>query len=115
MSEVYLVPADLFKKLSNLINFLEENTQKLIDNNSNISTSTREEEIYIQNNIDMLLIVFNDAQNIKEELKKIDTHQISRNKTPYTLLYAGTQVFNEIINSVLSPVDQANKNLESIN
>lgn len=102
MPEVHLIPADSFNRLSNLIENLENNTQSLIDNTINMSASGKDEEICLQSNIDRLVVMLSDVQKIKEELRKTGMHLTSNIKIPNALLYAGTQVFNEVKDKVVS-------------
>ena len=115
MSGVYLVGSDLFKKLWDLMDYLEDNTQKLIDNNSNITVAKNIDEDIVQKNIDTLIKIFNDVQNIKEDLRKVIIQHLASSKAAASMLYAGTQVFDDISDKLVLPEIKSELNKEIIN
>lgn len=115
MPDSYLISSALYKQLWDLIEYLEDNSQKMIEANSTLRSENDCDEKIIQGNIDKMIRVYNDVQNVKDELRKIAISNMLNAKSDQNMLYTGLKVFEELAENINEQIVISIENKRLIN
>lgn len=115
MPDSYLISSGLYKQLWDLIEYLEENSQKMIEANSTLQSENDCDEKIIQSNIDKMIRVYNDVQNIKDELRKIAISNMLGIKSEQDILYTGLKAFEDLTEKINEQIVISIENKRLIN